>query len=546
MHRPSLAWLLAALLPFVAFAPAAVEASGVRLSHEHGARHNGVFPFITWLRDSTIELIFGRPSKPTPAHAGHGPSQQSRYAHETVLRFNVTAPEEETALSEAAERLFLDVWALTHNFVDIRLHKDDVSNLLSLLPNSLQRSFSTLIPDLSSAVWATYPSAVRSKPTLDESGMSTILHDGIENIFFQDYQPLAVINRWMKLLESMFPSLIETISIGQSFEGREIYGIRLGETLGVDRGKKQARKTILITGGFHAREWISTSTVNYLTWSLVSAYGKEKMITKLLQHFDVVLVPVLNPDGYEYTWQTDRLWRKSRQNTTMRFCRGFDLDHAFGVGWNNTSGEPCSESYGGEAPFQATEAQALADWTRNQTKHNNAKFVGYLDLHSYSQQVLFPYAYSCHKHPNNLENLQELAVGIAKAIRLSSGENYGVTSACEGIITATGENEAYARAEPSGGSAIDWFYHEIRAKYSYQIKLRDTGSYGFLLPSEEIVPTGEEMFDAVKYFGDFLLGNNGIEKSIGAEAEAPVLQQEPLDEPEDEGWVELKRRRRRR
>ena len=52
---------------------------------------------------------------------------------------------------------------------------------------------------------------------------------------------------------------------------------------------------------------------------------------------------------------------------------------------------------------------------------------------------------------------------------------------------------------------------ELKARYSYQVKLRDTGSYGFLLPKENIVPTGEEMLAALKYFGDFLLGNNGIE-----------------------------------
>ena len=259
----------------------------------------------------------------------------------------------------------------------------------------------------------------------------------------------------------MFPTYVEIISIGKSYEGRDIPGLRLGNR--EDEGSEATeRKTILVTGGVHAREWISTSTVNYLIWSLITSYAKDSMITKLLKHFDIVFVPVLNPDGYEYTWQVDRLWRKSRQQTKMRFCRGLDLDHAFGFEWDNEKiqGDPCSESYGGDQPFQAAEASALAAWAKNETL-SNVTFVGLLDLHSYSQQILFPYSYTCGVDPPNLENLEELAVGLAKAIRLASGETYSVTSACEGAVARTyGASNSLPRVESGGGSAIDWFYRK--------------------------------------------------------------------------------------
>lgn len=360
----------------------------------------------------------------------------------------------------------------------------------------------------------------------------------------------------MRLLEAMFPSIAEMVSIGSSYEGRDVYALRVGARDEHDPAEGP-RKTILITGGLHGREWISTSTATYLLWSVITSYDNEPMITKLLKHFDIVFIPVLNPDGYEYTWQTDRLWRKSRQQTKLRFCRGFDLDHAFGYAWDAVEhqSDPCSESYGGDQPFQAVEASKLATWAKNETE-NGATFVAFLDLHSYSQQVLYPYSYTCSIDPPNRENLEELAVGLAKALRLSSGESYSVASACEGAVArAESEIDSPPRLEAGGGAAIDWFYRmfpeshplphsplrqdtrrqanvlidELQARYSYQIKLRDTGSYGFLLPSDNIVPTGEETLNALKYLGDYLLGNNGIEKSF---------------QPSPELWRDLRRRKR--
>lgn len=506
-----------AILAFLALANLATAIDITGRGHDVSRHSHGrLFPILTNLRDRTIEFIFGRhPTKDASTHPVLN-DLRAQYANEVVLRFEVATEQEETALSDAASRLFLDVWAFTDDFVDIRLHTDEVPTLLSLLPKSLQLFHSTLINDLAAAVYQSLPTSSTDGRNVNPEGMFADLTGPLgttDNVFFQDYQSLSVIVRWMQLLEAMFPAYVDYIIIGKSWEGRDIPALRVG--VPAPATPASPRKTIVITGGLHGREWISTSTVNYLAWSFITSFGKEPMITKLLDEFDFVFVPILNPDGVEYTWQVDRLWRKSRQQTNLRYCRGLDLDHTFGYEWDtaDVQSDPCSESYGGEEPFQAIEARRLADWARNETLHN-VRFVGLIDLHSYSQQILFPYSYTCDIEPPNIENLTELAAGLAKAIRLSSGEPYSVTSACEGLATRDNPSNSAKRQriESSGGSAIDWFYHEMRAHFSYQIKLRDTGSYGFLLPKEYIVPTGEEVFHAMKYFGDYLLGNNGIEK----------------------------------
>jgi extracellular matrix protein 14 len=109
-------------------------------------RSHSVFPQLTWLRDTAIEKIFGG-GKPKPDTAakkqenGQAATTSQRrplsaqlpatllakYGGDVVLRFNITTEEEEAALAEAADTLFLDVWEFTNNWADIRLAEDDVS-----------------------------------------------------------------------------------------------------------------------------------------------------------------------------------------------------------------------------------------------------------------------------------------------------------------------------------------------------------------------------------------------------------------------------------
>ena len=52
--------------------------------------------------------------------------------------------------------------------------------------------------------------------------------------------------------------------------------------------------------------------------------------------------------------------------------------------------------------------------------------------------------------------------------------------------------------DPAAGGSEDWTYGELGVKYSFSVELRDTGRYGFLLPPDQIIPTGEETFEGLK------------------------------------------------
>lgn len=44
----------------------------------------------------------------------------------------------------------------------------------------------------------------------------------------------------------------------------------------------------------------------------------------------------------------------------------------------------------------------------------------------------------------------------------------------------------------------------------FTIELRDTGDFGFALPASQIIPVGEEIWAAIKFYIQFLIDNNDI------------------------------------
>ena len=66
-------------------------------------------------------------------------------------------------------------------------------------------------------------------------------------------------------------------------------------------------------GGIHAREWISPATVSGILRDIVE--NSNTSYSSLLSSLDIYLLPLVNPDGYEYSRTKDRLWRKVRIQT---------------------------------------------------------------------------------------------------------------------------------------------------------------------------------------------------------------------------------------
>ena len=91
-----------------------------------------------------------------------------------------------------------------------------------------------------------------------------------------------------------------------------------------------------------------------------------------------------------------------------------------------------SLGYRGEKPFQAKESNVMSKYIHTTLPKRGVLPVGYVDFHSYSQEILYPFAYDCDVLPRDAEDLAEAAWGAAKAARNVHGRYFDVDSACEG------------------------------------------------------------------------------------------------------------------
>ncbi|KAM5255506.1 carboxypeptidase A4 isoform 2-T2 [Ctenodactylus gundi] len=279
----------------------------------------------------------------------------------------------------------------------------------------------------------------------------------------------------MDSIATTFPELASRVKIGQSFENRPMYVLKFSSAGG---GKR--RPAIWLNAGIHSREWISQATAIWTARKIVSDYGKDPALTSILKKVDIFLLPVANPDGYVYTQTQNRLWRKTRSLNPGSHCIGTDPNRNWNVSFagRGASDNPCSEVYHGPHANSEVEVKSVVDFIQ---KHGN--FKCFIDLHSYSQLLMYPYGYTLKKAPDAKE-LDEVAARAAKALASLSGTEYQVGPTCTTVY-------------PASGSSIDWAY-DNGIKYAFTFELRDTGHYGFLLPANQIIPTAEETWLGLK------------------------------------------------
>lgn len=138
------------------------------------------------------------------------------------------------------------------------------------------------------------------------------------------YNLLDDIYEFLERIQSEHPDRATIINIGESYEGRPLKVIKISTN--------ENNPVIFIEANIHAREWISSATALWtINELLTTTNATVKAITDSVTWY---ILPVTNPDGYQFTHDEYRLWRKTRSIHNI-FCRGVDPNRNFGYNFRS-------------------------------------------------------------------------------------------------------------------------------------------------------------------------------------------------------------------
>jgi hypothetical protein len=322
---------------------------------------------------------------------------------------------------------------------------------------------------------------------------------------FHSYDEIV---HWMQGLADAHPDIVDLVTIGQTYESRAIYGLRI-----TDKSVTVPKPAIYYDGCIHAREWIAAAVVQYIIGQLISGFQTDDLVTYMVTYAEWTLVPVLNVDGYTFSWVPggDRMQRKNMQPNTgvpeRGGCLGTDICRNSDAGWGDSrmpgqpwsgaSREPCEEDYMGAHAFSTPELTATAEYlTGVKNLH------GYINFHAYAMSWLTPYGYT-NALPADYEDHMALCELLKPIINTAGGQNYDCGPALTTIYQAN-------------GIISDWAYDALGAKYSFAVELRGTD---FVVSPNEIAPNGAEIFAAAKVMGSVILREFGSPAQSGTSAD---------------------------
>ncbi|XP_016977156.1 carboxypeptidase B [Drosophila rhopaloa] len=317
------------------------------------------------------------------------------------------------------------------------------------------------------------------------------------------YLEYKQVNQYLEYLAQRYPHFVHMYTLGQTHEKREIRALEINWMNSenselssqmrehspppfVAQGRFKApvvhtgehcRKTVFIEAGTHAREWISISTALNCIYQLTERYTRN---IEVLRKLRFIIVPLVNPDGYEYSRTKNVNWRKNRRPHKSSKFVGTDCNRNYDIFWNSGPSKINRNTYKGERAFSEPETRAI----RNILDRMSSNLLFFLSLHSYGQSIMYPWGY-CRETPLYWRELSSLANSGKSAIKSYNGREYRTGS----ISCLTKRTIA--------GSVVDYVYGVLRVPMALVMEL-PSRELGFQPPVEMVSQIGHESWYGIR------------------------------------------------
>ncbi|XP_055341548.1 carboxypeptidase B-like [Paramacrobiotus metropolitanus] len=294
------------------------------------------------------------------------------------------------------------------------------------------------------------------------------------------YHPYATIERFAQEIARLYPNFAQISTIGRSYEGRTMYLLKVGKP----RADGKVKPVIWIDSQIHAREWVTSAVLTYFVNFLVSEYDTNSMARRMMEEIDWYFVPVVNPDGFDFTHTSanNRMWRRTRRVNPFSQCLGADPNRNMDQYWMvaGATQNPCQDTYAGAFPYSEVENLHVTE----AILEHRQKVKAFIGVHSFSQVWLVPWGHN-NSYPKDIADMRRMGEQAIASLKKRYNTQY------------TFGNPQATLGSPGAGGTMDWTYAKAGIKYSQSLELRDKGQFGFILPANQIIPTALETIDSI-------------------------------------------------
>eukprot|EP00928_Gymnodinium_smaydae_P047534 TRINITY_DN31729_c0_g1_i1.p1 TRINITY_DN31729_c0_g1~~TRINITY_DN31729_c0_g1_i1.p1 ORF type:complete len:451 (-),score=79.20 TRINITY_DN31729_c0_g1_i1:19-1323(-) len=298
----------------------------------------------------------------------------------------------------------------------------------------------------------------------------------LSDAFYDSYRSLADLEQRLEAIAGDSGGIATFSSLQQkSVLGNHIRSITIQ---GKDWTTGDAR--VVVTCQLHAREWLAGMSCAYAAESAASLAQSD---AEWLKKAQLVIVPVVNPDGFLYSSTSDRFWRKNRNEKVDTSCVGVDLNRNFDVdfaGASATSNDACDIEFHGPSARSEPESKAVDALLSSKTHVH-------LDVHTFGCDVMGPWGYTNTAYKEK-SLADKVGGGITAAMKSVNSQAYKYGTGGALTYLASGMISDYSSSKGALG-------------YTIELPPCDefSGMDGFAPSGSLIRPTGKELFEALRY-----------------------------------------------